>query len=486
MEMKSIVCAVCAGIAAVASAEEKPELVVGVLSDVHMRTNADWVATIGNFKKALRFYDRAKADAVFCCGDMIEFGWWDWYHLIGDCWFEVFPDNRRSDGQPVEKCFIFGDHEIENFVNPGIVNNYPADFIRAHDIPTYGRKKIYEEILKEPWAPIMKKTVKGYDVIMANFTFSSNDTEFRSKDCYWGQNIPHLREFLSTNALHYAKPFFYLQHKVIARTVIAPNCTGQNELKDRETLNAYPNCVAFCGHKHKSATAEHSLWQDEFTCVQVPSLQSVQTDAGHENGWASCDGYAPAGRIMPTMRTFEDAGQGLLMKVYRDRIVLERWNLRFEEKVAADWVIPWPVKPDHPASFEARARKSRPPKFPAGARLDVKTGKGKDRTGAERELVTVSFPAAHSAADADRGYDYRVTAELRMHHWTRIACEKLVYSPKICLPEARDTNAVSCVFTSEQVPPVNDGVRFIVTPYNAFQIPGAAITSDWKKVEFGK
>ena len=92
----------------------------------------------------------------------------------------------------------------------------------------------------------------------------------------------------------------------------------------------------------------------------------------------------------------------------------------------------------------------------------------------------IPFPAAKSDSTHARGYDYRVTAEITKHHWTRVACEKWVYSEKCYLPEARDTNAVTCVFSAAEVPASPRSrrpVRFTVTPYNAFGRPGEPISA---------
>ena len=464
---------------------ERPELVVGLLSDVHIQPEQkNGGRQVERLRKAFGFFDARKADAVAISGDMVELGWHAWFRAFGQVWFDAFPDGRRSDGQPIEKVFVYGDHEIENFWNPNITRRYSREYIAARDIPTYGRGRVYAEALKEPWAPIMRKTVKGYDFVMAHFTMRE-DGNGRSCDdgkiAPWGEYIPGLKEFFATNSFDRAKPFFYIQHKPIKDTVIAKG-EATTDGSTRAILEDYPNAVALCGHRHKSATSEYSLWQGAFTCVQVPALECVQTGAGHENGWASADGYVPTDppQQMPKIRPAADGGQFLLMNVYRDRIVFERWNVDFLEKVAEDWTVRLPKDGESPASFEARAAKAKPVRFPPGAKATVATRRGVDRAGNTNLQYVVSFPAAKSDSAHARGYDYRVTAEITKHHWTRVACEKWVYSEKCYLPEARDTNAVTCVFSAAEVPASPRSrrpVRFTVTPYNAFGRPGEPISA---------
>lgn len=482
---KFFACAAAALSLAAASKAEKPELVVGVLSDIHIQPEQkNGGRQVQRLRKAFRFFDERKADAVVASGDMVELGWHTWLRAFGRIWFDAFPDNRRSDGQPIEKVFVYGDHEIENFWNPNITRRFSREYILARDIPTYGRGRIYEEALKEPWSPIMRKTVKGYDFVMAHFTMRE-DGNGRSCDdgkiARWGEYIPGLKEFFATNSPGRAKPFFYIQHKPIKDTVIAKG-EATTDGSTRAILEGYPNAVALCGHRHKSATSEYSLWQGAFTCVQVPALECVQTGAGHENGWASADGYAPTQppQQMPKIRTAEDGGQFLMMSVYRDRIVFERWNIDFLEKVAEDWIVRLPKDGECPSSFEARAAKAKPACFPDGAQVKVSTRMGPDRAGNTNFQYVVAFPTAKSDTAHSRGYDYRVTAEITKHHWTRVSCEKWVYSGKCYMAERHDTNDVVCVFSEAEIPASPRSrrpVRFTVTPYNAFGQPGRPIST---------
>ena len=474
-----------AGVACSALAETKPELTVAVVSDVHMNPSDSARRYEKRFQKALRFFDRQKVDAVVGCGDWIELGWHEWFRLLGKYWFEAFPGGKRSDGQPIEKFFIFGDHEIENFWNPNITRAFSHDYILARDIPTYGRAKVYQEALREPWAPIMRKRIKGYDFVGAHFTMREDASGRVCPEgtvAKWGEFIPHFDEFFATNRFDPAKPFFCLMHKPPKGTVVSPLVSTSYNDSPTKVLERFPNCITFCGHKHKSATCEHSLWQGAFTCVEVPSMQAVQTDAGHENGLASCDGYVPTDppQQMDRVKTAQDGGQCLIMKVHRNKVVLERWNVVLEEKSADDWVIPFPLTAARPASFEARAAKAKPVAFPKDAKVKVVRRKGPDRAGGTNDQYVVTFPQARSNAHHARGYDYRVTAQITKHFWTRTSCEKWVYSDKCYLPESHDTNDVVCIFSKAEAPTPFEKLEFIVTPYNAFGQPGEPISGALK------
>lgn len=462
---------------------EAPNVVVGIVSDVHMNPSDATHLCEERFRRALAFFDRQKVDAVAGCGDYVELGWHQWYRLLGKYWFERFPENRRSDGQPVVPLFAYGDHEMENRWNSNITRRFSREYILERDIPTYGRGRLYMETFKEPWAPIMRKCVKGYDFVIGHFTMREDGNGNicdEGKLVPWGENIPGMDAFFTTNIFDRTKPFFYFQHKPPRNTVISPLVTGQDDGTSHRILARYPNAVVFCGHRHKSATSERNLWQGEFTCVQVPAMEDVQTDAGHENGWASCDGYVPTdpAQQMEKVRVHGDGGQCLLMRVYADRLVIERWNVDYAEKVGSDWVVPLGKDNLGSASFERRAQSAKPVAFDKDDKVSVSMRHGKDRAGVPTDQYVVSFPPAKSAAGRARGYDYRVSARLTKHYWTRTACEKWVYSDKCFLPESRDTNDVLCIFSKAEIPGPFERLQFVVTPYNAFGRAGAPLESD--------
>ena len=461
---------------------ESPELTVAVVSDVHMRPDDPRHFYENRFRKALKFFDRMKVDAVVGCGDWIELGWYEWFRKLGEYWFEAFPENRGGDGRHVEKLFIFGDHEIENFWNPGITRVFSREYILERDIPTYGRAKIYEETLKEQWRPIMRKSVKGYDFVMAHFTMREDDSGRiceEGRNARWGECIPNFDEFFATNRFAADKPFFCIMHKPPKGTVISPLVSTSYDDSPTKVLAKYPNCITLCGHKHRSAMSERNLWQGAFTCIEVPAMQNCTTDAGHENGWASCDGYVqqtPVQQMQPITRDMrENGGECLIMKIGKSKIVVERWNVVYEEKIAGDWTIPLPNRGE--ASFEARRDKSLPVAFPENAKISAYMRQGRDRAGVTNMQYVVSFPQAASDVAHERGYDYRVTAELVKHWWRRTCCEKWVYSDRRYLPEYRDTNTVTCVFAATEIPSPFQEVVFTATPYNSFGVPGQPITT---------
>ena len=138
--------------ATAADAQERvpPHLILGVLSDIHIFNEKQ----VPVFERALEFFRDRKADGVIIAGDMADRGLVDQLELVGKAWFKVFPENRRPDGQPIEKLFVYGNHDVQGHgygnTPKTLAEKYPDEATRAaHRIVT-DRKAVWERVFKEP------------------------------------------------------------------------------------------------------------------------------------------------------------------------------------------------------------------------------------------------------------------------------------------------------------------------------------------------
>ena len=472
-----LLCGVVQSVLMTVQAEE-PEIRFGVLGDVHIDQRhfgePGGGSSVAKFRRALRYFDSRAADGVVICGDLTHDGGIAELKRLEATWREVFPDGRRSDGGRIEQLFAFGDHDVEKpfwymkyqpnaLKNPKLI----ADMTTNH-IAYVDRAKVWKDVFGEDFAPVMRKTVKGYDFVLAHLVNADEDG-LRYADPL---HIPGLEEFFATNSFDRVKPFFYVQHKIPRGTVGGPYQSGQDAGRTTAILSRHPNAVGFNGHKHRTATEELSLWQGAFTEIQAPGLASLLTAAGRENSKCSCE--APCSTPPQQMEPLDsiDVGHAMVVSVYRDRLVIDRVDIcRDGEPVAAPWTVPWPN--DGSAAYERRGVGAPVPRFAADAKVSVAKRRGKDRAGNETDQVVVSFPPAR----APRAYDYEVTAVLSKGVVTRIVSQKRVYSPRCYWPERYDTNDVVCVFGRTEIPDNHESVKFVVRPMNAWGRAGEAIES---------
>lgn len=474
--------AALAGAATVkAAATTVPEgpvrLKLGVLSDIHV-TGRD--ATAANWEKALEKLDRWGADGVLVCGDLADYGLDVQLEVVAESWFKVFPDGRRSDGQPVANLIHYGDHDTSGYTYRGCPPCKAAwpdeEEMKRHIIRNLDRKALWERCFKEPWAPIVKKTVKGYDFILSHFTKGEPNNE-------WGDNVPGLESFFAKADLDPGRPFFYSQHRIPRNTAGGESCWGQDDGKTTKLFSKMPNCFVFCGHCHLVGSDESAIWQDGFTCVEVPSLLYSVTRAGRENGYGGeWDLYFKEPAL--TMR-FGDCGwrkAGLLVNVYDNAIVLSRWNYHDDAQIGPEWVVPLPLLKERPYNHAFRAENEPAPQFPAGAKATYRKTRGKDRAGLERDFITVEFPMALETAETPRANDYEVCVELQRADVTNVIETRRVYSPEYGRAASVDVTPVRCDIPLSSVPePGFQRVRLAVRPVSAFGRKGEPIYVKYEK-----
>ena len=471
-------------------AAEDPVLRFGVLGDVHIDQRhfgePGGGRSVDVFRTALRILGARAVDGVVIAGDLTQDGGIAELKRLEATWREVFPNDRRFDGQRVERLFAFGDHDVEkpywfmkyrpdDLKKPGLIADLTANHIAYID-----RAKVWKDVFGEDFQPVVRKTVKGYDFVLAHLV-NADEEGMRYADPL---HIPGLEEFFATNSFDRTKPFFYVQHKIPRGTVGGKYQSGQDSGRTTAILLRYPNAVGFNGHKHRTATEELSLWQGAFTQIQAPALATLLTAAGRENSRCSCEApcATPPQQMEPV--SGQEGSHAMVVSVYRDHLVVERIDvLHNGEPVAEPWIVPWPN--DRSVGYEARGKTAGVPRFAAGAKVSVSKRRGRDRAGKECDQVVVSFPPAGSTKTTPRAYDYEVTAVLSKGVVSRIVSQKRVYSSKCYWPERFDANDVVCVFGRAEIPDNHESVKFVVRPMNAWGKAGEAIESEpdeyWSK-----
>ena len=454
-------------------ADAEPKLRVGVCADIHLVTK-DIEHTHGAemFEKALRCYDKMKADAVILGGDIADFGLVSELEMAASIWHKVFSGGRRSDGAPIVQCFHYGDHDLGGFAHkyrwaPKFVRD--PDFLN-HAIVDEDYAAHWERLFGEKWVPIQVKTVKGYTFVLAHHPHSQP-----------GSAIPGLAEALAAAKIDASKPFFYSQHRPICG--IVPEWTNSLDSDaNYKALSAYPNALAFFAHCHFNCVDEMSLWQGAFTAVQVPSTSYCGTRGNRENSFTESNrptfDRERKGRILQMDRVpVERTHQMMFMEVYGDRIVISRHDLENDGVLGPDWMIPLP-SPDGSCTPEARKAASVAPVFSEGAAATVTVGIGKDRAKHERPEVVVSFPPAHARGRHPRAFDYVVTV---MTADGMPILTRRVFSARPYWTETKDNDPVRCVFGQFELPPDGE-VAFSVRPANAFGVMGEALpVVKWRK-----
>jgi hypothetical protein len=445
----------------------------GALSDIHITYKEGREV----WERALRAYNEWKADGVLVCGDLTDWGVSPQLEWMAESWFKIFPGGKRSDGTKIANLLHYGDHDTSGYLYrhvPPCVKVYPTDEDMKKVVITLNdRKAIWERCFKEEWRPIEHKVVNGYDFVLSHFT--KGEPTNRA-----GNNVPGLEDFLAKLDLDPNRPFFYSQHRIPRNSAGGEWIWGQDD--GTSTSNVfrakYPNCVSFCGHCHLNCAEEKAIWQDGFTCVQVPSLSYSVTLAGRDNG-SSLDDRPPKKPYL-TMPDYS-AGlcrQGYFVSVYEREIVIRRWSFTDMAPVGPDWRIALPIVGSRQFSHQVRAENDPAPVFSPEAKVSVlREFKGKDRSGAERDMVELAFPTAEATSRSLRANDYEVQVELRRADVISVVATHRVYATDYGRGEKAYRPSVCCYVPKDEIPMDDQLVRFVVRPVNAFGRKGQPIAT---------
>ena len=277
---------------------------IGLVADIHIGAGNDNSA----LKRALRLFDAKKADAVVAAGDLTDLGLLSELKQVAAAWDEVFPGNRRSDGEPVVRLFHYGDHDTAlNFKvrqREVVAKGRWADYI-----PNIGAGVAWQLAFGEPFEPVVRRTVKGCEFTAVHYLPPSA----APVPPVPGGRAPWLHVFS--------------QHRAYRGLFARPGRGDEISWDDGASLafltNA-PNTVAVCGHAHISAAnATSFVAQDGFAAIAIPSLfYQIET-------W------------LPKPKGDHGSHQALFMTATPDGIAVERIDVRTGGKIAPD--IEWDV-----------------------------------------------------------------------------------------------------------------------------------------------
>lgn len=440
-----------------------PELKVGVLSDIHI----SGPETATYFERALLYFREKGADAVVIAGDITNCGLVPELQNVADAWYKVFPDDKLPDGRHVEKVFLYGNHDHHGYMWKSATTGERwkgADYERVFNMSiAKDPAAAWRKCFREDFAQVYAKTVKGYTFIAAHWDKP--------------EGIPAVKDFMAKTgpSLDGSKPFFFCQHQHPKDTCLpfAPHDSG---IATR-ALEPFPNAIALSGHAHQPLTDERNIWQGAFTSIGTASLKNVGGRNWRENGAPYAAGMSKAAH-MPDVRG-EDCRQGLFMRIYRDRVEIERRDFFYGLPVGADWRIPWPLSRGRPFAFEARAAVTGKAEFAPGTEVKLEVGDGETDAGEPMGRLVVSFPAA---AGKGRVYDYEVEALLEEEDLVRPVASKRVMAPDYYLPDAKKGLPGEAWFALCELPE-KARLRFAVYPLNCFGAKGAPIFTSalWKR-----
>ena len=328
---------------------KKPILVLGVISDTHMRTmptsgriDREWSEKY--LVKALTHFRDENVDAVVHCGDFAHLGQVEEMQAHADAWNRAFPNNRSPAGHEVVKLFVVGNHELRGSTYGGkgmfVRRLYPDPEERARHVLASDMAGNWERIWGEKYEPVWHKVVKGFHFF----------------GMQWGVDDAAMADLVDgTMGCEPPRPFFVLRHDYPPSTLLA-------------RMKRHPNAVGFFGHLHYSIANWRKIFlADGMPWIQVPSLHAHgYPGLREEDPWLTklkIEGMEAAGSVR--------ARQGMVIRLYDDMMVVERREFGEGGSLGADRVMPFGKYDPHPFSLMESKKVIGEPQFRAGAKLEV-------------------------------------------------------------------------------------------------------------------
>ena len=328
---------------------KKPKLVLGVISDTHLRTmptsgriDREWSAKY--LVKALKHFRDENVDAVVHCGDFAHLGQVEEMQAHADAWNRAFPNNRAPAGHEVVKLFVSGNHDLDgsNYGGKGmfVKRLYPDPEERARHVLASDMAGNWKRIWGEKYEPVWHKVVRGFHFF----------------GMQWGVDGETMADLVDgTIGCEPPIPFFVLRHSYPPRALLA-------------RMKKHPNAVGLFGHLHYSITN----WRKVVLAGGMPWLQVPSLNAHGWPGLKEEDSWLTKFKIEGT----EAAGsvrarQGMVIRLYDDMMVVERREFGGGGLLGADWVMPFGKYDPHPFSLNELKKVIGEPQFRPGAKLIV-------------------------------------------------------------------------------------------------------------------
>jgi len=432
---------------------ERPLAKVGILSDTHVSVDK---TTVEPLLKAFRRFAAEGVGAVAISGDICEVGSLAELSLVMDAWHTAFPNGRNALGEAVDPVFVWGNHDYHD-----------ASYQRGKAVTEDDRKNSIFYNKDAAW-----KMVTGEERMPGEiFIRKSHGLTFVG--AHW-KHQDKLGAFLKDHAAEIPsdRPVIYVQHPHPRKTCFHGWATGDSGA-NRDALMAHPNFFCVSGHSHASVSFDDSLWLGGFASMGAGSSRRVGGrrdvyNVGIKKGRVET-------RHMNAMPS-GGAQQSSILTVYRDHVVVSRYEHKYDEPLGEDWDIPFPF-PHNAAKPYVVADAAAAPEFPAGAAIEVRQQDGLIYpTKKPERQVALKFPSASSVGPHSRVMRYRVVvAKADGTH----VMERVVSPPLVCLSERRSIKSPGeCAFGLDELPR-GEKLLATVTPLNAGGKAGKSIQKEF-------
>lgn len=277
---------------------------IGIISDSQLKKNIrnNFFNFYGyNMFRALKIFKKHNIDIIILAGDITINGEIINYLYFKEIYNSVYENNQR----PI-LISLMGNH----------------DYMDKKYSKLGNQKKFFKYMNSYPFAHYL---INNYNFIFLSYSFIIKGHSKKEEYSWLKSRIENARK----NKKKVGDPIFIISHMPPKKTVYgSENYSGNKDLYD--ILKNYPEVISISGHSHYSLRNKKSIWQGEFTALNIQSISYIELDKFYSN-------------YLDVVNSSKNDSMGLMVYLNRDNVIFDRIQFSPEEILEERWNINFPM-----------------------------------------------------------------------------------------------------------------------------------------------
>ena len=173
--------------------------------------------------------------------------------------------------------------------------------------------------------PFSHYLINNYNFIFWSYTFIIKGNSKKEEYSWLKSRIEYARKKIKK----VGDPIFIISHMPPLKTVYgSENILGDKDLYD--ILKNYPEVISITGHSHYSLRNKKSIWQGEFTALNIQSISYIELDKLYSN-------------YLDVVNSSKNDSMGLIVSLNKNNVIFDRIQFSTEEILEERWNINFPM-----------------------------------------------------------------------------------------------------------------------------------------------
>ena len=173
--------------------------------------------------------------------------------------------------------------------------------------------------------PFSHYLINNYNFIFWSYSFIIKGNSIKEEYSWLKSRIEIARKKIKK----VGDPIFIISHMPPLKTVYgSENILGDKNLYD--ILRNYPEVISITGHSHYSLRNKRSIWQGEFTALNIQSTSYIELDKLYNN-------------YLDVVNSSKNDSMGLIVYLKKNNVIFDRIQFSTEEILEERWNINFPM-----------------------------------------------------------------------------------------------------------------------------------------------